>query len=107
MPCIGLCVSAVGSGISPGSGICDGTVNIRTIHLQKQPITKQQLQIKYNPSLVMSSVPKGAHLNPYPAWYIYLNFLSLEVMSRCHDPLSQVVENYSHLFNLIPNINKS
>ena len=34
----------------------------------------------------------------------YLPFNLLEVVSRCRDPQSQVVENYSYLFNLRPNI---
>ena len=35
-------------------------------------------------------------LNPYPAELIYLNFQSLEVVSRYRDPQPQVVENYSY-----------
>ena len=34
---------------------------------------------------------------PYPAKLIYLNFQSLEVVSRYRDPQPQVVENYSYL----------
>ena len=39
-------------------------------------------------------------VNPYHAELIYLNFQPLEVVSRHRDPQPQVVENYSHLFNL-------
>ena len=38
---------------------------------------------------------------------IYLNFQPLEVVSRYREPQPQVVENYSYLFNLRPNICKS
>ena len=41
---------------------------------------------------------------PYPAKLIYLNFQPLEVVSRYRDTQPQVVENYSYLFNLRPNI---
>ena len=44
--------------------------------------------------------------NPYPAKLVYLNFQPLEVVSRYRDPQPQVVENYSYLFNLRPNIYK-
>ena len=46
-------------------------------------------------------------LNPYPAKITYLNFQPLEVVSRYRDPQPQVIENYSHLFNLRTNIYKS
>ena len=46
------------------------------------------------------------HIDPYPAEVIYLNFQPLEVVSRYRDPQPQVVENYSYLFSLRPNINK-
>ena len=46
------------------------------------------------------------HNNPYPARIIYLIFQPLEVVSRCRDPQPQVVENYSYLFYLRPNIYK-
>ena len=47
-------------------------------------------------------------LYPYPAaWLIYFNFQPLEVVYRYSDPQPQVVENYSYLFNLRPNIYKS
>ena len=46
-------------------------------------------------------------INPHSAKVIYLNFHPLEVVSRYRDPQLEVVENYSYLFNLIPNINKS
>ena len=42
--------------------------------------------------------------NPHPARFIYLNFQPLEVVDRYRDPPPQVVENYSYLFNLRPNI---
>ena len=45
-------------------------------------------------------------INPYPANYIYLNFHPFEVMSRHSDPQPKVVENYSYLSNLWPNIYK-
>ena len=38
---------------------------------------------------------------------IYLNFRPLEVVSRYGDPQPQVVENYSYLISLRPNIYKS
>ena len=38
---------------------------------------------------------------------IYLNFQPLEVVCRYRDPQPQVVENYTYLFNLRPNIYKS
>ena len=41
-----------------------------------------------------------------PAKLIYLNFEPLEVVSRYRDPQLQVVENYSYMFNLKPDINK-
>ena len=43
-------------------------------------------------------------LNPYPAKLIHLNFQSLKVVSRYHDPQPQVVENDSYLFTLRPSI---
>ena len=43
-------------------------------------------------------------LNPYPANLNYLHFQPLEVVSRYRDPQPRVVENYSYLFNLTPNI---
>ena len=46
-------------------------------------------------------------INPYAAKVIYLNFQPLEAVSRYRDPQPQVVENYSYLFNLKPNIYKS
>ena len=45
-------------------------------------------------------------VNPYPAKVIYLNLHQLEVVFRFRDPQPQVIENYSSLFNLWPNINK-
>ena len=51
-----------------------------------------------------ATLPQG---NPYPAKVIYLNFQPLDVVSRYRDPQLQVVENYSHLFNLRPNDYKS
>ena len=45
-----------------------------------------------------------AHLDPYPAKLIYLNFQPLEVVSRYRDPQLQVAENYSYLFNFITEI---
>ena len=44
--------------------------------------------------------------NPYHAKLIYLNFQPLEVVSRYRDPQPQVIEKYSYLFNLRPNMNK-
>ena len=41
-------------------------------------------------------------INPYPAELIYLNFQTLEVVSRYRDPQPQVIENYSYLFYLRP-----
>ena len=41
-----------------------------------------------------------------PAKLIYLIFEPLEVVSRYRDPQLQVVENYSYMFNLKPDINK-
>ena len=38
---------------------------------------------------------------------VNLNFQPLEVVSRYRDPQLQVVENYSYLFNLRPNVYKS
>ena len=45
--------------------------------------------------------------NPYSSELIYLNFQTLEVVSRYRDPQLQVTENYSYLFNLSTNICKS
>ena len=53
----------------------------------------------------MTDQPKC--FNPCPAKVIYLNFHPFEVVSRYRDPQPQVAENYSHLFNLRPNIYKS
>ena len=39
-------------------------------------------------------------LNPFPADLIFFNFQRLEVVSRYRDAQSQVVENYSYLFNV-------
>ena len=47
------------------------------------------------------------NITPYPAKLIYLNFQPLEVVSRYRDPQLQVVENYTYLFNLRPNMDKS
>ena len=46
-------------------------------------------------------------VNPYPAKLIYLNFQPLEVVHRYRNPQLQVAENYSYLFNLKTNIDKS
>ena len=43
-------------------------------------------------------------VNPYPAKLIYLNFQRLEVAPCYRDPQPQVVESYSYLINLGPNI---
>ena len=48
----------------------------------------------------------GGSVNPYPAKVIYLNLRPLDVVSRYLDPQPQVVENYSYLLNLRPNIYK-
>ena len=53
------------------------------------------------------SAVEACHVNPCPAKLIYLDFHPLEVVSRYRDPQPQVVENYSYLFNLRPNIYKS
>ena len=45
--------------------------------------------------------------NHYPAELFDFNFQPLEIVSRYRDPQPQVVENYSFLFNLRPNIDKS
>ena len=45
-------------------------------------------------------------VNPYSAEVIYLNFQAIEVVSRCRDPQPQVLENYSYVFILRPNIYK-
>ena len=45
-------------------------------------------------------------LTPFSSELIYLNFHTLEVVSRYRDPQLQVAENYSYLFNLRPNICK-
>ena len=50
---------------------------------------------------------KNLNINPYPAKLIYLNFQSLEVVSRYCDPQLQVAENYWYLLNLSTNICKS
>ena len=42
----------------------------------------------------------------YSANLIYLIFQPLEVVSRYRDAQPQVVQNYSYLFNLRPNIDK-
>ena len=48
---------------------------------------------------------KTVTVKPYPyARVIYLNFRPLDIVSRYRDPQSQVVENYSYLLNLRPNI---
>ena len=52
------------------------------------------------------SGPGIKYVNPYPAKLIYLNFQPLEVVSRWRDTQPQVVENYSYLFNLRPNVYK-
>ena len=46
-------------------------------------------------------------LTPHPDKFIYFNFQPLEVVSRYRDLQPQVIENYSYLFNLKPNIYKS
>ena len=46
-------------------------------------------------------------LNPYPAKLIYFNFQALEVVSRYRDSQPQMLEKYSYLYNLRPNICKS
>ena len=46
-------------------------------------------------------------INTYPAELNYLNFQPLEIVSRYRDPQTQVVENYSYLFNLRLNLYKS
>ena len=49
----------------------------------------------------------GFYVISVTAQLIYLNFQPLEVVSRYRDPQPQVVENWSHLFNLRPNIYQS
>ena len=51
---------------------------------------------KYNLSIIF--------FHPYPAKVIYLNFNSLEVVSRYRDTQLQVAENSSSLFNFSTNI---
>ena len=46
-------------------------------------------------------------VNPYPAKWFYLIFQPLEDVSRYRDPQPEVVENYSYLLNMRPNIYKS
>ena len=57
--------------------------------------------------LVNVYISRSIRVNPYPAKVICLNFQPLEVVSRYRDPQPQVVENYSYLFNLGPNIYRS
>ena len=40
---------------------------------------------------------RTAHINPLTTKFINLNFHSLEIVSRRHDPQLQVSENYSDL----------
>ena len=47
------------------------------------------------------------YLNTYPAKLIYLYFQPLKVVCRHRDPQPQVVEIYSDVFTLRPNIYKS
>ena len=46
-------------------------------------------------------------IKPYPAKLILKKIQPLEIVSRYRDPQPQVVENYSYLLNLRPNIYKS
>ena len=49
----------------------------------------------------------SAIFNPHPAKLFFLIFQPLEVVSRYRDPQPEVIENYSYLFNLRPNIHES
>ena len=54
--------------------------------------------------------PKGSiflSINPYPTkirWFFFVKFHPLDVVARYRDSQPQVVENYSYVFNLRPNI---
>ena len=63
----------------------------------------------YNQTLnhITFSPARPVYIKPLLATLIYLFFHPLEVVSRYRDPQPQVVENYSYLFNLRPNIYKS
>ena len=68
-------------------------------------ITKHDIIIQADlPDIKILILKTLLDFNPYPAKLIYLNFPSLEVVSRYRDPQLQVGENYSHLFTLSPNI---
>ena len=58
---------------------------------------------RHTPFLELHEQEVGT-VNPYPAKVIYLNFQPLEVVSRYRDPQPQVVQNYSNLHNLRPNL---
>ena len=45
-------------------------------------------------------------VNPHLAKLFYLNFLPFKVIYHYRHPQPQVIEKYSYLFNLRPNINK-
>ena len=76
--------------------------SLATVHYKKLfhiPIRKVDNTLKFPMEMT--------DINPYPAKLNYLNFQTLEVVSRYRDPQLQVVENYSYLFNLRRNIYKS
>ena len=54
----------------------------------------------------MTTFPDRFRVNPYPAKLIDLNFQPFEIVSRYRDPQPKLVENYSYLFKLRPNIYK-
>ena len=66
-------------------------------------VSETQLQVGENSDCIIWRLK----VNPYPADLIHLNFQPLEFVSRYRDPQPQVVENYSYLLNLRPNIYKS
>ena len=57
--------------------------------------------------MLVHRLRRWTDINPYPPNLLYLNVQPLEVVSRYRDPQPQVVENYSYLFNLRPNIYKA
>ena len=60
-------------------------------------VTRRLISLQYRDALIKLFFAKFSNLNFHP----------LEVVSRYRDPQLQVGENYSHLFNLRPNIRKS
>ena len=79
------------------------TIRVLIVSVAVFTITER---LQYNDKLIAECPSSGHNLTLCPAIFLlfYLNFQSLEVVSRYRDPQLRVAENYSYLFNLSTHI---